>query len=155
MPTKLDSFPMLGESKKGESRDIKISETFVTLVIRMNKKADEFDKDVFLDSLRFAMGEKEVYFLGKPDDISKDSEDSVEVKTVSSSISALRLLQTNDKLKDGKGKGNIIQKLKDTFNITSIESPDLPTFEKSELYKKFEERQKTKTKNPQEELIPV
>lgn len=108
MPTKLDSFPMLGESKKGESRDIKISETFVTLVIRMNKKADEFDKDVFLDSLRFAMGEKEVYFLGKPDDISKDSEDSVEVKTVSSSISALRLLQTNDKLKDGKGKGNII-----------------------------------------------
>jgi hypothetical protein len=143
MPTKLDSppilldsLPMLGKSKEGESKDIKPSQTFVTLIILMDKKIGEFKEDVFLDSLRFAMADKDVHFLDKDD----SSKDSVEVKIVSPTVPALRLLQTNDKLKEGKEKENIIQKFKDVFKITSIESPDFETYDKSGLYKSFDNR---------------
>jgi hypothetical protein len=143
MPTKLDSppilldsLPMLGKSKEGESKDIKPSQTFVTLIILMDKKIGEFKEDVFLDSLRFAMADKDVHFLDKDD----SSKDSVEVKIVSPTVPALRLLQKNDKLKEGKEKENIIQKFKDVFKITSIESPDFETYDKSGLYKSFDNR---------------
>ena len=132
----LDSLPMLGKSKEGESKDIKPSQTFVTLIILMDKKIGEFKEDVFLDSLRFAMADKDVYFLDKDD----SSKDSVEVKIVSPTVPALRLLQKNDKLKEGKEKENIIQKFKDAFKITSIKSPDFETYDKSGLYKSFDNR---------------
>jgi len=127
---------MLAKSKEGEPKDIKPSQTFVTLIILMDKKIGEFKEDVFLDALRFAMADKDVYFLDKDD----SSKDSVEVKIVSPTVPALRLLQTNDKLKEGREKEDIIQKFKDVFKITSIESPDFETYDKSGLYKSFDNR---------------